>query len=139
MYWVLFLLFRIVVRRHVDGLALSDILLVVIVADAAQNGMSGDYKSVPEGAVLIATLVAWNVLIDWLAYRFEPLERLLQPPPLVVIRHGHIIRRNLRKELISVSDLMAQLREHGVSNVAEVRTAFIETNGSITVIKREPR
>jgi uncharacterized membrane protein YcaP (DUF421 family) len=139
MYWFLFLLFRIVVRRHVDGIALSDILLVVIVADAAQNGMSGDYRTFPEGAVLVATLVFWNTVIDWLAFRFEALERLLQPPPLVVIRHGHVIRRNLRKELISDAELMAKLREHGVTNVSEVRAAFIETNGSITVIQREPR
>jgi uncharacterized membrane protein YcaP (DUF421 family) len=139
MYWVLFLLFRIVVRRHVDGIALSDILLIVIVADAAQNGLSGEYKSVPEGALLVSTLVAWNVLVDWLAYRFERVERLLQPPPLLVIRHGHVIRRNLRKELISDAELMSKLREHGVSNVSEVRAAFIETNGSITVIQRDRR
>lgn len=139
MYWVLFLLFRLVVRRHVDGIALSDILLIVIVADAAQNGMSGDYKSVPEGAVLVATLVAWNVLVDWLAFRFERLERLLQPPPLMVIRHGHVLRRNLRKEFISDAELMSKLRERGVSNVSEVRAAFIETDGSVTVIERERR
>ena len=139
MYWVLFVLFRFVVRRHVDGIALSDILLLVIVADAAQNGMSGDYKSVPEGAVLIATLVGWNVLVDWLAFRFETLERLLQPPPLMVIRHGHVLRRNLRKEFISDDELMSKLRERGVSNVSEVRAAFIETDGSVTVIERKRR
>jgi uncharacterized membrane protein YcaP (DUF421 family) len=139
MYWVLFLLFRLIVRRHVDGIALSDILLIVIVADAAQNGMAGDYKSVPEGAVLVTTLVLWNVLVDWLAFRFPFFENLLQPPPLMIVRHGHVIRRNLRKELISDEELMSKLRERGVTNLSEVRAAFIETNGSITVIQRERR
>jgi uncharacterized membrane protein YcaP (DUF421 family) len=137
MYWFLFVLFRVVVRRHVDGIVLSDILLIVIVADAAQNAMSGEYKTFPEGAVLVATLVVWNVIIDWATFRFEALERLLEPPALLLVRHGHILRRNMRKELISEEELMSKLREHGVSNVLDVRAAFIESNGSITVLKRE--
>lgn len=139
MYWFLFILFRVAVRRHVDGIVLSDILLIVIVADAAQNALSGDYKTFPEGAVLVATLVFWNVLIDWATFRFERLERLFQPPALMLVRHGHLLRRNMRKELISEEELMSKLRERGVSNVQDVRAAFIETNGSITVIQREKR
>jgi hypothetical protein len=86
MYWLLFLFFRLVLRRDVGAVGVADVLLVVLIADASQNAMTGGYDSVAEGAVLVATLIGWNLAIDWMAFRFPWAYRLVEPRPLLVIR-----------------------------------------------------
>jgi uncharacterized membrane protein YcaP (DUF421 family) len=136
MYLFLFVLFRVVVKRRVGSIGMADILILVIVADAAQNGMAGEYRSVTEGFILVATLVAWNMLIDWLAFRFAPLRDLLEPPPLLLIENGRVLRKHLRIELMSETELRTKLRERGVSEPGEVAKAYIEPDGQVTVIKK---
>lgn len=135
MYWFLFLLFRWIVRRHVGSIALSDILLLVLVADAAQNGMSGDYRSISEGMVLVGTLVAWNMLVDALSYRFDAFRKFSEPKPLPVIWNGRVLRKNLRQEFVSEDELMAKLREKGIDSPNQVKEARIESDGEFSVIQ----
>src|SRR4029453_281582 len=80
MYLFLFLLFRVVVRRRVGSIGMADILILVIIADAAQNGMAGDSRSVTDAFILVGTLVAWNMLTDWLVFRIPTLRSLLETP-----------------------------------------------------------
>jgi uncharacterized membrane protein YcaP (DUF421 family) len=78
MYWFLLLVFRCfgvsvfrcVVRRELGGIGVSDILIMVIVADASQNALSGSYRSTTDGFVLVGTLIGWNLLLNWLGFRF---------------------------------------------------------------------
>jgi uncharacterized membrane protein YcaP (DUF421 family) len=72
MYWFLFLVFRFLLRRDVGSIGVADVLLVVLVADASQNAMTGGYTSVAEGVILVSTLVAWNYALDWLSFRVAP-------------------------------------------------------------------
>ena len=104
-YWFLFLIFRLVLRRDVGAVGVADVLLVVLVADASQNAMTGGYTSVAEGAVLVATLIGWNLLLDWMAYRFPWAYRLVEPPPLLLIRGGRVQHKNLRSEMITLAEL----------------------------------
>jgi len=138
MYIFLFLIFRVVVRRRVGSVGMADILVLVIIADAAQNGMSGEYRSVTEGAILVATIIGWNVLADWATYKSEWMQRLLEPPPLLLIDNGRLLHRHLRMEFLSESELRSKLREHGVTDFREVQKAFMESDGQISVIKRQP-
>src|SRR5687767_11475322 len=101
MYLFLFLVFRVVVRRRIGAVGMADLLLVVIIADAAQNGMAGEYRSVSEGAILIGTIIAWNWLIDWLNYRVPALQSWLEPPPLLLVDDGRVLHRNLRHEFVT--------------------------------------
>ena len=136
MYLFLFVLFRVVIRRRVGAVGMADILVLVIIADAAQNGMSGEYKSVTDGAILVGTIVAWDYLIDWLNYHVPALRNWLEPPPLLLIRDGRVIRRNLRHEFVTEDELKSKLREKGVTDIAEVQEARMETDGEVSVIKR---
>jgi uncharacterized membrane protein YcaP (DUF421 family) len=138
MYWFLFLLFRVVIRRRVGAVGISDMLLLVIIADAAQNAMAGEYRTVTDGCILVGTIVAWNVLIDWLTYASPALQKLFEPPPLLLIHRGRLLRRHLRHELITEEELSAKLRASGIDNYAEVDKAYIETDGQVTVIRRAP-
>lgn len=137
MYLLILAGFR-VFRRDAGSLSVSDLLVVVLIADAAQNGMAGEYKSVPEGAIVVATIFAWNYLLDWLAYRSRFVRWLLHPPPLLLVRNGQIQHRNLRSQLITRSDLLEQLREQGIDDLHDVKTCCLEGDGRMSVIRHTP-
>ena len=136
MYLFLFLLFRVVVRRRVGAIGMADILILVIIADAAQNAMSGEYKSVTEGAILVGTIIFWNMAIDWVNFRVPALRPWLEPPPMLLIQNGRILHRNLRHEYVTEDELKAKLREKGVKDYSEVAEAHMESDGNVSVIKR---
>lgn len=138
-YWLLFLIFRFILRRDVGAVGIADVLLLVIVADAAQNAMSGGYETVTEGAILIGTIVGWNWLLDLLSYHFEPVRRFAEPSRLVLIRRGAPLLRNLRREFITLEELYAKLREQGVEDMREVKAAYMESDGQISVIRNSPQ
>lgn len=135
-YLFLFFMLR-VSRRETGGMGISDLLVVVLVADASQNAMASEYKSITEGLVLVATIAFWDFLLDWLGYRFTRIERLLRPAPLLLVKNGRLLRQNMKRELIREEELMGQLREHGITEreLADVRKCYLEGNGRISVIK----
>lgn len=134
MYLLILALMRLL-RRDAGGLSTPDLLVIVLVADAAQNAMASDYHSLTEGVVLVATIFAWNYGLDWLAFRSSWVHGLLSSPPLLLIKDGRIQRRNLRSELLRESDLAEQLRLQGVEDFAKVKRAFLESDGHLSVIR----
>jgi len=134
-YWLLFLIFRFLLRRDVGAVGIADILLLVIVADAAQNAMAGGYDTFAEGAILVSTIVAWNWLLDVLAFRFATVRRFASPGRLTLIKHGVAQRRNLRREFITMDELFEKLREQGIEKLSEVKVAYLEGDGQISVIR----
>src|SRR6185503_9736433 len=136
MYLLILAGFRIF-RRDAGSLSVSDLLVVVLIADAAQNGMAGEYRSLTEGVVIVATIFAWNYLLDWMAYRFRFVYWLLHPPSLLLIRNGQIQFRNLRSQLITKDDLREQLREQGVESIESVKKCYLESDGRMSVIQEE--
>src|SRR5678815_4039397 len=133
MYLLILAGFR-VFRREAGSLSVSDLLVVVLIADAAQNGMAGEYKSLTEGVIIVATIFAWNFVLDWLAYRSPTVHWLLHPPPLLLVRNGHIQHHNLRAQLMTKADLLEQLREQGVDSLERVKKCYLESDGRLSVI-----
>ncbi len=136
MYWFLFFIFRFVVRRDIGAVGLGDLLILVIVADAAQNAMAGEYTTVSDGMVLVGTLIGWNVVLDWSSFRFPALRRFAEPNPLALIKDGRMLIRNMRKEFITEDELRGKLREAGVESLEQVKRAYMESDGQISVIKK---
>ena len=138
MYGMILVLLRILAKRNLGSLSLQDVLLIMLIADAAQSGMAGDYRSVPEGIFLCATIVFWSYALDWLSLRSSRVRKLLEPPPIALVRNGRIQRRNLRREMISQDELMSNLRIHGIEDLRDIKIAFLEPDGEISVIKEQP-
>ena len=134
-YWLLFAIFRFILRRDVGAVGIADILLLVIIADASQNAMAGGYTTFSEGAVLVLTIVAWNWLLDWASFHFTLVRRFAEPPKLRLIVRGVPQRRNLRREYITMQELEAKLREQGIDDMADVKAAYLEADGQISVLK----
>jgi uncharacterized membrane protein YcaP (DUF421 family) len=137
MYLALFVLLRLVLKREAGALGVTDLLVVVLIADAAQNGMADDYTSIPDGLILVGTIVFWAWALNWLGFRVPLIQRLVQPAPLPLVRDGRLIRRNLEKELITEGELMSQLRLQGVADLSEVVAAHMEGDGRISVVQRD--
>jgi uncharacterized membrane protein YcaP (DUF421 family) len=132
-YLFLFTILR-VFRREAGTVGIADLLLVVLIADAAQNGMAGEYKSITEGAVLIGTIASWDYFLDWISYRFPWFHRLVTPAPLPLIKDGRIMKKHLRQELITEEQLVSQLRQQGVQNLTDVKRCYLEGDGNFSVI-----
>jgi uncharacterized membrane protein YcaP (DUF421 family) len=132
-YLALFLYFRLL-RREAGGIGITDVLVIVLVADAVQNAMANEYKSITEGLVLVATIGFWDYLLDWLGYHYATFERFLKPPPLLLIRNGALMRQNMKREMITEQELLSQLREQGIDDPRQVRKCYLEGDGRLSVI-----
>jgi uncharacterized membrane protein YcaP (DUF421 family) len=136
MYLVIFVLLRLVVRRQVGGIGMTDILVIVLIAEVTGNGISDNFQSVVESTVLVGTVLLWSTLIEWLQSRYPAFERLVRDRKLKLIDNGHMLRRNMREEFVTVEELMAQLREQGLEDCKGVKAAYMEADGHISIIKR---
>ena len=134
-YLFLFFLLR-MLRREAGHIGISDMVVVVLIADAAQNAMASEYTSLTEGAILVATIAFWDYFLDWLSFRFPGLQSLLRPPPLLLIKNGRLQRQNMKKQMIQEDELLGQLREKGVRSVGEVKLCYLESDGRISVLQR---
>ena len=137
MYFIVFGLLRLVLKRQAGGIGTTDVLVVVLLAEVAGNGFAAEYKSVVEGTVLVGTILFWTYVLEWAGHQFPAFERLLRAPTVVLVENGKILRKNMRAEFVTKEELMAQLREKGVEDCAQVKRACMEADGMISVIKAE--
>lgn len=137
MYFVVFGLLRLVLKRQAGGIGTTDVLVVVLLAEVAGPGFAAEYKSVVEGAVLVGTILFWTYVLEWAGHQFPAFERILRAPTVVLIENGKILRQNMRAEFVTMEELMAQLREKGVEDCTQVKRACMEADGKISVIKAE--
>src|SRR5262245_23167051 len=106
MYLGMYALLR-VFRRQAGTVGIADLLVIVVIADAAQNGMAGDSRSITEALVLITTIVLWDWFFDWLGFRSTFWSRILEPAPLLLIKNGKVVHKNLDDEFIKEDELLA--------------------------------
>jgi uncharacterized membrane protein YcaP (DUF421 family) len=135
-YLAIFVLLRVVLRNRLGTMTTSDVLVLVLIADAAQNAMASEYHSITDGVVLIATIVGMSFLFDWLGYHVAFLGRFVHPQRKPLVVNGRVIRRTLKEELMTEEELLTQLRLQGAEHINEVRAAYLEGNGEISVIRR---
>lgn len=136
MYLILFALLRLFQKRIAGTMGITDLLMMVLVADASQNALAGDYKSIPDGVLLVTTIIFWDYALDWLGYRFPRFRRFVHPSPLPLVKDGRMLRQNMRRELMTEDELMSQLREQGVDDISKVKEARMEGDGRVSVIER---
>jgi uncharacterized membrane protein YcaP (DUF421 family) len=137
MYVGMFALLRIF-RRQAGSVGIADLLVIVVIADAAQNGMAGESKSITEALLLILTIVVWDWVFDLLGFKSKFWSGVFEPEPLLLVKNGRIIRKNLEKELISEDDLKSQLRQQGVEDLSSVKKVYLESNGHFSVLTETP-
>ena len=134
-YLLLFAVMRLLPRREAGGIGASDILVIVLIADAVQQGMAGKYESITEALILAIVIFAWATLIDFVDYRVPHLH-LSESGPVPVVLGGRLVRRNMRRQQVTEDEIMSQLRQHGFTELSQVSAAYIEGDGHFSVLGR---
>ena len=133
LYFGILLLMRILPRRTGGELAMMDLIFVLLIAEAATHSI-GDYTSITEGFIAIGTLMTWDYLVNWLSFHIPMVERMFSAPPVQIIKRGKILRRNMRSEYITEEELKENIRKKGLEDISQVKHAFVEGDGKITII-----
>lgn len=134
MYLTIFVLVKTVLRGRTSAVTVSDLLVIMLVSDAAQNAMAANYISITNGVVLVATIFMTSFVVDWLAFHFAAVQRFVHPEKKPLVVNGRVIRPTLSEELMTEHELMTQLRLNGVENIAQVKAAYLEGNGEVSVL-----
>lgn len=132
-YAGVFILLRIVGKRHVGELAPFDLVVLLLLSECVQNALIGDDKSVTGGLIAAATLFGLNQVISHISWRNKRAERVLEGTPRVLVRHGHVLKDVLAEEQITHSELLEALRREGCTSLSKVRYAVLEPGGDITI------
>lgn len=135
-YGFLLIMLRLTGKRQVGQLAPFDLVLLLVLSNAVQNSMNAGDNTVAAGFILVATLLAVNGCMGWLTWRSKKAEILLEGRPQILVHNGVKDDRILAAERITLHELMAAVRQAGLSDLAEVRVAILENNGRINVIAR---
>ena len=126
-------LLRLMPRRAGGELGRMDLIFLLLIAEAVTHGL-GDYSSVGDALIVIATLMVWDYLINLLSFRIAWIERLVSSPPVEVVRNGRLLRRNMRREYLTEEELLSALRQKGLEDISRVRSARVESEGRISVV-----
>ena len=132
-YLLLFLVLRFFLNRQAGAVGNPDILVIVLIVEATTDAM-GKNESVTEAALLIGTVMAWSYGLQWLSFRVPRLRFLVSSPKVKLIENGQVLRRNMRRELVTDEELMSLLRSQGIDDPKQVKSAYIEGSGDISVI-----
>ena len=136
-YVMLLVGIRLMGKREVGQMTPLDLVVLLTLSNAVQNAMTGPDTSVTGGLVAAATLLVINFGVSRLVSRNRRLGRLIKGQPTILIYRGHVVMDHLRREQITIDELHAALREHGVPAIEEVRLAVLEVDGSISVLKND--
>src|SRR5918911_1686830 len=128
---------RLLGTRELGRLNAYDFVLIVVIANAVQNALVGGDNTLVGGLVSALTLLLMNLLFTWLLGRFPWLEKRVVGEPAVLVSDGHAQWDRMRREGVTRDELMAALREHGVTRLEEVRLAVLEVDGDISVVPRD--
>lgn len=136
-YAGLLVVMRCLLRRETGAVSLTDLLVAALIADAVSNGMTGNHHSVPAALLTGFTILFCSFAMDWLTYHSALWRRLVDRPPVALIRDGRVLGDNLRGQLVTEDELLSHLRQHGVERPQQVKLATIEGDGEISVIEAD--
>jgi len=132
----LYVLMRVVGRRELSTLEPFDLILLIVLGDLVQQGLTQDDYSVTGALLAIVTIALLQVTLSYVSFRFPKLRPLLQGEPIVVVQDGKPLERNMARERVTLDDLTEAARQQNIGSLDEVAWAVMETSGSINFIKK---
>ncbi|MDB5592210.1 YetF domain-containing protein [Enterovirga sp.] len=137
MYIVLFLALRFLMKRNTGQIGVADLMVIVLVSEVSQTALVGEAKSVTEAALSVGVILFWSFVVNWVSFHVPALSTLTAAAPLTLVEHGRLNRQNMRRELITYDELVSQMRLHGIEDIAQVRCARLEGDGSFSFLRVE--
>lgn len=125
---------RVVGRRELSSMEPFDLILLVVIGDLVQQGVTQSDYSMLGAVLVIVTFAVLTVTTSYLSFRFRRLRPLLEGEPLLLIENGRVIEANLRRERLTREEMEAEARLNQIADLADVRFAVLETNGQISFV-----
>jgi uncharacterized membrane protein YcaP (DUF421 family) len=135
-FFFIFLVTRIAGRRELSSLEPFDVILLVVLGDLVQQGITQSDQSVTGTLTVISTITLLSVAVSWVSFRSGKLRLATEGEPIILVQDGQVIERNLRRERLTRGDLEEEARRQQVGSLADIRWAILEKEGSISVIPR---
>jgi uncharacterized membrane protein YcaP (DUF421 family) len=131
-----FLVTRIVGRRQLSQLEPFDLILLVVIGDLVQQGVTQSDESVTGALIVISTIALLSFAVSWVSFRSRKLRLVTEGEPIVLVQNGRVIERNMRRERITREDIEEEARRQQITSIADLRWAILEDDGGITCISR---
>jgi uncharacterized membrane protein YcaP (DUF421 family) len=136
LYAFIVLVMRVIGRRELSSMTPFDLVLVIILGDAVQQGLTQDDYSVTGAIIAVSTIASLQVLTSYLSFRSQRVRKVLEGLPIVLVDHGKIVERNLSRERMTEDEVAEEMRQQQIASLDEVQWAILESNGSISFIKK---
>ena len=137
-YIFLLIALRLAGKREMAQMNAFDLVVLLMLSNTVQNAIIGADNSVTGGMIGAAALIAVNAIMVRVIYRFKGIDRLVEGEATDLIKDGKFLRDNMRREVITENEVMSAVRRQGIDDVADVKTATLETTGNITVLSKHP-
>ena len=138
-YLVVMALLRLAGKRQVGQMGMPQLVALLLISNDVQDAMNGNDGSITGGIILACVIVAWSYLFEVLTSRSKKWENLIQGRPTLIIRNGKVLHDCLRREHLSASELRVLLRKQGINELSEIDHAILESDGYISVRKKDER
>jgi uncharacterized membrane protein YcaP (DUF421 family) len=131
-FFLILLITRVVGRRELSSMEPFDLILLVVIGDLVQQGVTQSDYSLTGATMVIVTVALLTVITAWVSFRFRRLRPVLEGDPIILVADGRILERNLRRQRMTVEELGAQARLAQIGSLDDVRYAVLETNGKVS-------
>ena len=133
----MFLLTRIIGRRELSSLEPFDLILLIVLGDSIQQGLTQDDYSITGAVIAVGTIAVLQVVISYSSFRFRWARSFLHGDPIVLMQDGEVIERNLKRERLTREELAEQARVQQIASLADVQWAVFEPSGTISFIPKK--
>jgi uncharacterized membrane protein YcaP (DUF421 family) len=133
---LIFIVTRAVGRRELSSLEPFDLILLIVIGDLVQQGVTQSDNSLTGATLVIVTMALLTVATAYLSYRFRRLRPVLEGEPVLLVADGEVLYRHLRAERLTVEELVAEARQSQIASLDDVRFAVLETSGKISFLTR---
>ena len=137
LFLFVFLLTRIMGRRELSSLEPFDLILLIVIGDAIQQGLTQDDYSVTGALIVVGTFAVLQVLLSFLSYKFPRLRPAIDGEPMVIVQDGKPLEKNLRRERLTVEEVLVEARSQQIASMDDIAWAVLETSGKISVIPKQ--
>jgi uncharacterized membrane protein YcaP (DUF421 family) len=132
----LLLLTRVIGRRELSSLEPFDLILLIVLGDAVQQGLTQDDYSLTGALLVVGTFAVLQVFVSWLGYRFPRARPVLEGEPIIIIQDGELIEANMKRERLTRAEVAQAARSEQIAHISEIRWGVLEPNGTISFITR---
>jgi uncharacterized membrane protein YcaP (DUF421 family) len=137
LFFFVFLITRVVGRRELASMEPFDLILLIVLGDAIQQGLTQDDYSVTGAVIVITTLALFQVGTSFVSWRFRRSRRILDGEPIVIVQDGTVIQRNLKRERLTADEVAAEARQQQIDSLEDIQWAVLETSGKISFIPKQ--